>query len=255
MQLHIAENTAGLSTQAADFIVEHINKTLQKQSRFTIALSGGSTPKALHELLAGNEYKNKINWTRVHVFWGDERFVPFSDERNNAKMAFDTLLNKVPVLKEHIHVMQTENITPEESAQAYDKILHEYFPLVHTTHPDDELDNTPHTTFDLIILGMGDDGHTLSLFPGKPVIHVTDRWVAAFYLDEQAMHRVTLTHPVANHAACVMFLVSGIGKAKALKEVLEGTYNPDVYPSQIIKPKGELHWFIDEKAASGLEKK
>src|SRR5690349_15150275 len=102
MQLHIAENTSELSTQAADFIVAHINNTLQKQPKFTIALSGGSTPKALHELLASNAYKNSVNWSRVHVFWGDERFVPFSDERNNAKMAFDTLLDKVPVLKEHI---------------------------------------------------------------------------------------------------------------------------------------------------------
>lgn len=252
MQLHIANNTTELSTQAAGFIVEHINATLQKQSKFTIALSGGSTPKALHQLLASDAYKNRINWSRVHVFWGDERFVPFSDERNNAKMAFDTLLNKVPVLKEHIHVMQTENITPEESAQTYEKILHDYFPLVHTHHDDNVPDNTPHFTFDLIILGMGDDGHTLSLFPGKPVIHEVDKWATAFYLDEQAMYRVTLTHPVANHSACVMFLVAGAGKAKALKEVLEGKYNPNVYPSQIIKPKGELHWFLDEAAASGL---
>jgi len=253
MQLHIAKDINELSTQAANFIVEHINNTLQHQPRFTIALSGGSTPKALHELLAGNDYKNKINWSKVHVFWGDERFVPFNDARNNAKMAFETLLDKVPVLKEHIHIMQTENITPDESAEAYEKILHEYFPLVHTHHSDNVPDNTPHTTFDLIILGMGDDGHTLSLFPGKPVIHMVDRWVIDFYLDEQAMYRITLTHPVANHSACVMFLVNGIGKAKALKEVLEGPYNPDVYPSQIIKPKGELHWFVDEAAASSLK--
>lgn len=254
MELHLAKDINDLSTQAADFIVQHINNTLERQPLFTIALSGGSTPKALHELLASNEYKNKINWSKVHVFWGDERFVPFDDARNNAKMAYETLLDKVPVLKEHIHVMQTENITPDASAEAYEKILHDYFPLVHTTHPNDVPVNSPHTTFDLIILGMGDDGHTLSLFPGKPVIHEVDKWVTAFYLDEQAMYRVTLTHPVANYAACVMFLVNGFGKAKALKQVLEGPYNPDVYPSQIIKPKGELHWFVDEAAASALKK-
>lgn len=254
MELHIAKDINDLSTQAADFIVAHINNTLERQPLFTIALSGGSTPKALHELLASNEYKNKINWSKVHVFWGDERFVPFDDARNNAKMAYETLLDKVPVLKEHIHVMQTENITPDASAEAYEKVLHDYFPLVHTAHPNDVPVNSSHTTFDLIILGMGDDGHTLSLFPGKPVIHEVDKWVTAFYLDEQAMYRVTLTHPVANHAACVMFLVNGYGKAKALKQVLEGAYNPDVYPSQIIKPKGELHWFVDEAAASALKK-
>jgi len=255
MELHIAKDLNELSTQAADFIVAHINNTLQKQPRFTLALSGGSTPKALHELLASNAYKNKINWSKVHIFWGDERFVPLHDARNNANMAFDTLLNKVPVLKENIHVMQTENITPDESAAAYEKTLREYFPLVHINSGSDVPGSTPHPTFDLIILGMGDDGHTLSLFPGKPAIHITDKWTTAFYLDEQAMYRVTLTHPVANYSACVMFLVSGSGKAKALKGVLEGPYNPDVYPSQIIKPKGELHWFVDEAAASGLEQK
>lgn len=254
MQLHIAQDNTELSTQAANFMVERIHNTLQKQPRFTLALSGGGTPKALHELLASDAYNNKIDWGKVHIFWGDDRFVPLTDTRNNANMAYDTLLNKVPVLPAHIHPMQTENITPEQSAQAYEQLLKEYFPLVHIHHSNDVLDNTPHTTFDLIILGMGDDGHTLSLFPGKPVIHEVDKWATAFYLEEQSMYRVTLTHPVANHAACVMFLVSGIGKAPALKEVLEGEYNPDKYPSQIIKPKGELHWFVDEAAASTLSR-
>ncbi len=255
MQLHIAKNTSELSIQAADFMVAHINNMLQKQSRYTIALSGGSTPKALHELLAGDAYKNHIDWSRLHFFWGDERFVPFNDDRNNAKMAFDTLLNKVPVLKEHIHIMQTEHITPEASAATYEQILHEYFPLVHTHHAEDVPDNTPHTTFDLVILGMGDNAHTLSLFPGRPVIYEADKWVTSFYLDEQSMYRITLTHPVVNHSACVMFLVAGANKAAPLKAVLESDYNPDVYPSQIIKPKGELHWFLDEAAAGELEKK
>ena len=253
MELHIARNTNELAKQAADFIVEHINQTLQKEGRYTIALSGGNTPKALHELLSSDAYKHNIDWSKLHFFWGDERFVPFDDERNNAKMAFDTLLDKVPVKKEHIHIMQTENTTPEASAEAYEKILHDYFPLVHTHHPDDHPDNTPFTTFDLTILGMGDDGHTLSLFPGKPVIHEVDKWVTSFYLDEQSMYRITLTHPVANHSACVLFLVAGSGKTAALKEVLEGAYNPDLYPSQIIKPKGELHWFVDEAAAADLK--
>ena len=252
MQLHIAKDLQELSTQAADFIVEHINNTLQKQPKYTIALSGGSTPKALHQLLASDVYKGHIDWSKIHFFWGDERFVPFVDERNNAKMAFDTLLDKVPVQKEHIHIMQTENISPEASAAAYEKILHQYFPLVHTHHADDVPDNTPHTTFDLVILGMGDDGHTLSLFPGKPVIHEEEKWATAFYLDAQSMYRITLTHPVVNHSACVMFMATGSGKAKVLKEVLKGNYNPDLYPSQIIKPKGELHWFTDEAAAKEL---
>lgn len=246
MQLHIAKDINELSIQAADFIVAHINKTLETNSRYTIALSGGSTPKLLHELLASDAYKNNIDWSKLHFFWGDERFVPLSDDRSNAKMAYETLLDKVPVIKEQIHVIQTENITAEASAEAYEKLLHEYFPAGQTDH-------APTTTFDLVLLGMGDDGHTLSLFPGTPVIHEEKKWVTAFYLDAQNMYRVTLTHPVANHSACVLFMTAGKGKAHALKEVLQGAYNPDLYPSQIIKPSGELHWFVDEAAAGLLQ--
>lgn len=257
MQLHIFENIDELSKTVADWIVDHINKTLQEQDRFTLVLSGGSTPKKLHELLASEQYKNKIDWSKMHIFWGDERFVPFNDERNNAKMCFDTLLNHVPVLKEQIHVMQTENTTPEDSAKAYEEILEKYFPEaasydLRASSNDSQLTthNSRLKTFDLVLLGMGDDGHTLSLFPGKTaVIHETEKLCTSLWLESQNMYRVTLTHPIVNHAAAVAFLVTGGGKAKALHEVLNGNYNPDLYPSQIIKPvNGELHWFADEAA-------
>lgn len=248
MQLHISKNTSELSTTIADWMVEYINKTLQKQDGFTLVLSGGSTPKKLHELLASKAYKNKIDWTKVHCFWGDDRFVPFNDERNNAKMAFDTLLNHVPVAKEHIHIMQTEDITPEDSAKAYEAILKEYFPGILITH------NSQLKTFDLVILGMGDDGHTLSLFPGKiEVIHETGKLCTSLWLASQDMYRITLTHPIINQSAAIAFLVTGSNKVPALREVLEGVYNPDLYPSQIIKPvSGEMHWFLDEAAAAGI---
>ncbi len=240
MQLHISKDIKELSVNATNWLVGHIQQTLQKQDRYTLVLSGGSTPKLMNELLSSDAYKDKVDWSKLHIFFGDERFVPLTDERNNAKMAFETLLNNVPVPRKQVHIMQTENTSPEGSAKAYEELMHGYF------------DNTQ-STFDCILLGMGDDGHTLSLFPGKTeVIHETEKWCTAFWLQDQDMYRITLTHPVANGCAAVVFLASGPKKAHALREVLKGEYNPDLYPSQIIKPAGELLWFVDEAAAAGL---
>ncbi len=240
MELHIYSNPDELSHAVANWITDRIAATLKDQDRFTIALSGGSTPKALHKLLAASPYKERIDWAKLHVFWGDERDVPFTDDRNNAKMAYDTLLNFVPIPPYHIHVMRTD-IGPEESAAEYEKILHFYF------------DNTP-TSFDLVLLGMGDDGHTLSLFPGTAAVHEEKAWTIAYFLKAQDMYRITLTKTIVNRAARVAFLTTGPNKAHALKEVQQGAYNPDLYPSQEIKPvKGDLHWFVDAAAASELK--
>jgi 6-phosphogluconolactonase len=239
MELHVYKDSEALSNAAAKFVADHIAATLKTKPRYTIALSGGSTPKRLHELLAQPPYKDRIDWSKLHVFWGDERAVPFGDDRNNAKMAYDTLLDLVPVPAKQIHVMRTD-IGPVESAAEYEKILHQYF------------DNSA-TSFDLVLLGMGDDGHTLSLFPGQPVIHEEKLWATAFWLQAQEMYRITLTKTIVNKSACVAFLTTGVAKAHALHEVLNGAYNPDLYPSQVIKPVGELHWFVDEAAAGGLK--
>lgn len=240
MELHIAQTTQELSENLAAWISNYIQEVLQDQAIFTLVLSGGNTPKQLFTLLAKEPYRIMIPWERVHFFWGDERAVPFEDERNNAKMAFDTLLNVVQVPDENIHVMRTD-ISPEESAAAYEKTLHKYF-------------KKDETTFDLVLLGMGDDGHTLSLFPGTPVIHEDKAWVTSFFLKAQDMYRITLTAPVVNQAACVVFMATGAGKALTLKSVIEGAYNPDQFPSQVIRPEdGELHWFVDEAAAGALE--
>jgi 6-phosphogluconolactonase len=149
MPLHVEPSVDALMHTVANWMVELIADTLKKHSRFTIALSGGNTPKSLHLLLASPTYRNKIEWDKLHFFWGDERFLTFNDERNNAKMAFDNLLNCVPVKKEQIHIMQTENITPEASAEAYEAFLHKYF-------------NNQPFSFDLVLLGMVDDGHRFS---------------------------------------------------------------------------------------------
>lgn len=240
MKITIADTPADLAQQAAEWIAVYAESVLRQRDRFTIALSGGSTPKALHELLAQPPFRDRIDWSRVHIFWGDERFVPLTDERNNARMAYDTLLNHVPVAEEHIHVMRTD-LPPDQSMVEYDQLLHRYF------------DGHDHT-FDLVLLGMGDDGHTLSLFPGTSlttaVVNGEHTWTTAFFLTQQTMFRLTLTASVVNKAAAVLFLVAGAAKADALREVLHGLYQPEKYPSQRIKPhNGNLIWFIDRAAA------
>lgn len=240
MHLHVCKTSDEFNHAVADWIVDCIAETLKKQGQFTWVLSGGNTPKALYELLAATPYREKIDWRKLHIFWGDERDVPFSDSRNNAKMAYETLLNHVPIPASHIHVMQTENISPEKSAEEYEKILHQYFGASDSHLP----------TFDLVLLGMGDDGHVLSLFPCTSVVHEEKAWATSLWLESQKMYRITLTKTVVNKSSEIGFLTTGSNKAHALKQVLQGHYNPDLYPSQEIKPEnGELHWFVDEAAA------
>ena len=240
MELIITKDIDELSEQAAAWIITYIETVLKKQARFTLVLSGGSTPKILYQLLASGKYKNKIAWSKLHFFWGDERFVPFTDEHNNAKMAFENLLNHVPVLKNQIHLMRTD-IEPETAAEEYKKLLHEFF-------------SDSNHTFDLVLLGLGDNAHTLSLFPGYDIVKEKKDWVKSFYLEEQKMYRITLTAPVVNGAGRVAFLVSGSDKAAALYHVLSDKHDPDLYPAQIIQPyNGELYWWVDEAAAADIE--
>ncbi len=238
MEIHISKDTTTLNHDLAKYIHDYIHTVLKQKERFTFVLSGGSTPKNLYQLLSAEPYKSSIPWQKIHFFWGDERFVAFEDDRNNAKMAFVELLNKVDVVSSQIHIFKTD-ISPEESVLDYTQILQNYF-------------DGEGATFDLVLLGMGDDGHTLSLFPGTEVIKEEKGWVSAFYLKAQDMFRITLTAPIVNQANAVVFAVTGTGKAIALKEVLQGEKNLNQYPSQIIKPTGELHWFIDEDAAKLL---
>ena len=237
MELHVCKTYDELSEHIADWMVEYICKTLSTKERFSIALTGGNTPKKLYEILASDEYKNKIDWSRANVFIGDERFVPFDDDRSNAKMIQQTLLDHVSVNNAHVHFMQTENMSPETSANAYEEVLMHYF-------------TKQQSTFDLVLLGMGDDAHTLSLFPVQiDAINEQTKWCTYLWVQQQNMHRITLTAPVVNAAKCVAFLISGKSKTTALNNVMHQPYNPSTYPSQIIKPNhGELHWFVDEAA-------
>jgi len=228
-----------MSQSVAAWILSRIQLSLQTQDRFTLVLSGGSTPKPLYDLLAASPYREMIPWEKIHMFWGDERAVPFEDPRNNAKMAFDNLLQGLPIAPQQIHIMRTD-IAPELAAAEYEDILHRYF-------------GEEGPSFDLVLLGMGDDGHTLSLFPHTAVIHETRAWTKAYYLPAQDMYRITLTRTIVNRSAAIAFLTSGAAKAHALHEVLYGAYQPDLYPSQVIVPvAGELHWFVDQAAAGNL---
>lgn len=240
MRTFVSKNADELSEVAAAWVVEDIIATLSRQDRYTIAMAGGNTPKKLYSLLASDRYANQIDWHRIHFFWGDERFVAFNDDKNNAKMAHDVLLDKVAVDKKNIHIMPTAGPEPEEAAVEYEKLLRTFF------------EGRPHT-FDLVLLGLGNDSHTLSLFPGYDLVNENKKWVAALYLKEQKMYRITLTAPVVNMADKVAFLVSGGDKAAALYHVRVSEHDPGLYPAQIIQPfNGELYWFIDEAAAADL---
>jgi len=239
MNLKISKNIETLSHVFADWLIDYIKEVLSIQDRFTIALAGGNTPRRLYQLLASDEYRDQVEWKRIHFFWGDERYVPPSDDRNNAKMAFEALLNHVPLNREQVYPMQTE-VDPQESAASYEQTLHRYFDQ-HTS------------TFDLVLLGLGDNAHTLSLFPGYKVVKETNKWVCSFFLKEENIYRITLTAPVVNLASRVAFLVSGGDKAAAVYHVYAGEHDPDLYPAQIIQPfNSRQYWFCDEAAAADL---
>ena len=235
MQTKIYQDAEELSRSYADWLKTTIAETLTHQDRFTIALSGGSTPKKLFKLLATEPYRSGIDWQKIHFFFGDERFVPFTDERNNARMAFDELLDKVPVIKGQVHIMDT-SLKPADSVRHYEAVLHEYF-------PDGQ-------SFDLVMLGLGDNSHTLSLFPGYSIVQEEHAWVSAFFLTEQDMFRISLTKVLVNQARLITYLVAGADKAAAVKAVTSGPWDPAQHPAQVIQSaRGEVIWFLDRAAA------
>jgi len=237
--VQIFKNPQDLSLAAADLFVQAAQEAIAAKGSFTVALTGGSSPIQLHKLLASPEYKEKVDWANVFIFWGDERWVPMEDERSNAKMAFDTLLNFVPVPTRQIKPMYDAVQTPEEFAANYEQWIRK--------------DVGEEGVFDLILLGMGDDGHTASLFPGTAGLKEESKWVAAYYLEPQQMYRITLTAPLINRAKKLVVMTFGEKKTHALHEVLEGEHNPELYPSQLLKPvNGELIFMVDEVAASQL---
>ncbi len=239
MQLHIQKDPDEVNSVLATWIIAHIKNVLRTQNRFTWALSGGNSPKRLYQLLAQPVNAEKILWEKLHIFFGDERCVPFNDSRNNGKMAYEALLEHVSIPEEQIHYMRTD-VKPEESILLYEKLLNRYF---------DHSQNT----FDLVLLGLGTDGHTLSLFPGAPLPKDENQWILSIYHEEENMHRLSLTPDIVNRASTVVFLVTKKNKSSIVEAILHGTQQPEVYPACSIRPEsGELHWFLDKEAASRL---
>ncbi|MFV5685966.1 6-phosphogluconolactonase [Flavobacterium sp. GB2R13] len=233
--ISIFNNKEEIAPHVANIFIAAAQNAIQKRGRFLVALTGGSSPVSIYKLLATPQYKAKIDWDNVFVFWGDERWVALDDARSNAKMSYDYLLSHVGIPKKNVFPMYKEGFSPEEYALEYEKLIKSL------TGEDGE--------FDLILLGMGDDGHTASLFPGQAVLQENDKWVSAYYLESQSMYRITLTAPIINKAKEIVVVTFGENKAHALNEVLYGDYNPEKYPMQLIKPlDGKLSFLTDQAA-------
>jgi 6-phosphogluconolactonase len=227
---------------AAEEVIRVASEAVAKRGRFTIALSGGSTPKNLFNLIAANA-SGSLPWPQIFFFWGDERHVPPTDPESNYRMAQETLLSKVPVPPGNIFRIPTENPNADAAAAAYEQTLRKFF----------EVDAGKFPRFDLILLGMGPDGHTASLFPETTALQEKSRLVVANWVEKLNTSRITLTLPVLNAARRVAFLVSGADKATVLREVLEGKGPGERYPSKLVQPSdGKLIWFVDRAAASEL---
>lgn len=239
-QVRVLDDAEGVARSAAERFVELARDAISARERFSIALAGGSTPKRTYELLAGDEHKERVDWSKVHIFFGDERCVPPDHAESNYRMANEVLISRVPVPSRNVHRINGQG-DAIANASLYEDELRTYF------------DDASWPRFDLVLLGMGDDGHTASLFPGTNALGEARAWVAANWVEKLNTYRITLTAPAINHAANIIFLVSGAGKSERLSEVLRGARDPQKLPSQLIQPEnGSLVWLADKAAASQL---
>jgi 6-phosphogluconolactonase len=245
-ELKICGDADELTQAAAEEIASSAEAAIASQGRFTIALSGGSTPRPVYRRLAEEPCRGRIHWDRVHVFWGDERHVPPDHPDSNFGMAHDELLSKVPLPPDNIHRVRAEKPDAERAAHEYEWTLRSAF----------NIDEGQVPRFDLVLMGLGPDGHTASLFPGSDALRERTRLVVAPWVSAQSSFRITMTLPVFNRAACALFVVSGEEKAEALRSVFEGDLQPDRFPAQGVRPdEGRLLWFGDRAAARLLRRK
>ena len=247
--VEIVPTVDALMHAAAERFVRRAANAIAASGRFAVALSGGSTPRALYTLLAGDPYRARVDWPRVHVFWSDERCVPPDDAASNYRLARESLLDHVAVPAVNIHRIKGER-EPAMAAAAYELELRRFF------EAESPASTVAGCRFDLMLLGMGGDGHTASLFPGTAAIHEKTRWVVAHHVEAVSAWRVTCTPVVINSASEIVFLVCGQDKARMLRRVIQGPYDPDAVPAQVVAPEGgELYWLIDAEAAMQLGKR
>ncbi len=228
-------NALALAHAAAHFIVVESNKALLTQPYFTMALSGGSTPKLLFELLAGDPYKNNIQWKKVIIAFGDERFVPPTSDESNFKMAAEVLLKHVSIPKKNILAVPTVKNTPAQSAKSYEASIRQY---VNKKQP-----------FDLVLLGIGEEGHTASICPGSPLLEDKKHWVSSIWVKEKNMDRISFTMPFINQAKNAAFLVSGGSKAAIVKKIFSKS-GAEVPAARVAAKM--VYWFLDEAASGSL---
>ncbi len=242
--IRVLADAAAITRRAADEFVKAASHAVAKRGVFTVALAGGSTPKALYALLADDPaYRGKIAWDKLRVFFGDERHAPPDGNESNFHMATESLFSKGVLKAEQITRIKGEYPDTEKAALEYEQALREYFQLREGEFP----------SFDLLLLGMGEEGHTLSLFPGTKALQETRRIVVRNWVGKLYTERITLTATAANHSSQVMFLITRADKALALKAVLEGPYEPEQLPAQFIRPlSGNALWLIDRDAAKLL---
>jgi 6-phosphogluconolactonase len=237
--IEIVADPEALARAAAHEVVAAAVASIAERDRFTVALAGGSTPRSAYRLLATPPYSNHVAWGKVHLFWSDERAVPPTDPASNYGMARDALVAHVPIPPAQIHRIEGE-LSPETAATRYEAVLRR------------ELGPSPE--LDLVLLGLGEDGHTASIFPGQPVVRETVRLVASVVGPKPPPERITFTPVPINAARRVVMLASGAGKAAILARVLEGPLVPDQLPAQIVKPsRGTVHWLVDRPAAADLK--
>ena len=243
-EVRILRDGAAIAKRAADLFVEAAAAAVAEKGSFRVALAGGSTPKTLYGLLVDDPaLRAQVPWDKMHLFFGDERHVPPDHPDSNFRMATEAMISKSPLEPEQVTRIKSEYADAEQAAKEYEQEIRTHFKLTGAQFP----------RFDLMLLGMGNEGHTLSLFPGTKALRDNGRLVMRNWIGKLYTDRVTTTAPVANHAALVIFMVAGADKAPALKAVLEGPYEPEQLPAQLIQPEnGKLLWLVDVNAASML---